>query len=204
MSEDAESTVRFDHHRERVRRFLVGRVHDHHVAEDLTQETLLRAVLYADGLREPNAAGAWLLRIAWHVVLDFHRRRARRRDEPTADGTLEPVEELREPTALEALEERAAFEQSRRRLRAALAQLGPLDRVLVIGHYFVGLTCAELAVRARITRDNVKVRLMRARRRLRALLPPPQEDELRRTARGPRRVAGLRVVERRPPLAAAG
>jgi RNA polymerase sigma-70 factor (ECF subfamily) len=161
---------RFAQHRDRVRCYLLGRVRDAHVADDLTQETLVRAITYADGLRDPDAAVAWLLRIAWHVSLDWGRRRVRRR-ECGAEALCDSADRVQEATTLELDEARAVYERWRRRLRRALAQLAALDRVLVIGHYFVGLSCGELAARAKISRDVVKMRLCRARRRMRATLP---------------------------------
>jgi len=166
-----EGVEQFARHRDRVRRYLLSRVRDGDVAEDLTQETLLRAVLYAGGLRDPQAAVAWLLRIAWHVALDWSRRRSRRRDRSGCDRPIEALDLVQEASPLELDEDRRLHERWRARLRRALALLAKIDRVLVIGHYFVGLSCGELAARSGLSRDNVKMRLCRARRRLRALLP---------------------------------
>lgn len=159
-----------------LHRFLMARVRDHHVAEDLTQETLLRGVLHARQLRAPGAALGWLLRIAWHVALDWHRRRIRRREAwRAACMTASRLHE--EPAACVAevadegeLEWQAAQERTaswRRTLRQALLHLEPLDRVLLIGYHFSGLSCRELADRCGRSRDTVKQRLCRARRRLR-------------------------------------
>ncbi len=183
---------RFMQHRERIRRYLFGRVRDRHAAEDLTQETLMRAVLYSDGLREPEAAIGWLLRIAWHVSLDWTRRRARRRDVPEADDECEPVDWVQEPTGMELDEERSVRELWRTRIRRVLALLGKLDRVLVVGHYFVGLTCGELAARSGLSRDSVKARLCRARRRLRAALPDGWLEHGQARARPKLRLVGGR------------
>jgi|RhiMethySRZTD1v2_1073278.scaffolds.fasta_scaffold455749_1 RNA polymerase sigma-70 factor (ECF subfamily) len=170
-AERSASIALFARHRDRVRRYLMGRVRDSHVAEDLTQETLMRAVLYSRGLRDPEAAVAWLLRIACHVALDWTRRRARRRDGCAGEQGVEAVDQVQEPSRIELAEDLRVHERWRRRLRHALALLNQLDRVLVVGHYFVGLTCGELATRSGLTRDNVKMRICRARRRLRGFLP---------------------------------
>jgi len=166
--------------RPRILRFLARRVHDHHAAEDLTQETLLRGMLHARKLRHPRAATAWLLRIAWHVALDWHRRRMRRGDWPPTVTRDERVALVGEPCALlEQEEERRRAELWRGRLREGLGRLGPLDRVLLIGYHFVGLGCQELALRSGLSRDSVKQRLCRARRRLRAWVDEPTLDALK-------------------------
>jgi RNA polymerase sigma-70 factor (ECF subfamily) len=57
-----------------------------------------------------------------------------------------------------------------RRLRAALATLPPLSRVIVFLREMEGLSTRDVASVLRISEDNVKARLHRARRLLRAQL----------------------------------
>ncbi len=166
-----DAASRFVQLRPQILRYLLSRVRDHHVAEDLTQETLVRGILCASTLREPQAAVAWILRIAWNVALDWHRHRLRRPEGVTSDGEIDPLGDAHQPVGVDVDEEQRIRELWRGRTRQALAQLAALDRVLVIGHYFVGLSCAELATRTGLTRNGVKTRLSRARRRLRDALP---------------------------------
>src|SRR5207244_7362280 len=58
----------------RVYRFALRLTHDPHAAEDLTQETFLRAWSQFRHLREPRAAQVWLFRIAVNVWRDQVRR----------------------------------------------------------------------------------------------------------------------------------
>ena len=53
-------------------------VRDADEAEDLTQETFLRAYSARDSLRDPDAILPWLYSVANHVCLDRLRQRARR------------------------------------------------------------------------------------------------------------------------------
>ncbi|MBM4014750.1 MAG: RNA polymerase sigma factor [Planctomycetes bacterium] len=178
-----------------LHRFLMARVRDHHVAEDLTQETLWRGVVHAGQLRARGAALGWLLRIAWHVALDWHRRRVRRRQAwrvacgAAASGLDEAAACVAEPGDLERGEEAARSAECRRRLAELLARLRPIDQVLLLGYHFSGLSCRDLAVRTRLSRATVKQRLCRARRRLRPeadlrLLParPARTDPARASA----------------------
>jgi RNA polymerase sigma-70 factor (ECF subfamily) len=141
------------------------------VVEDLAQETLLRGMRNADRLRDAGSLSHWLLRIAWNVALDWRRRKLRR-----VEHSVDPEEQVivAEATDVDPIEREERIRLRARwrvDLRRALRELKPRDRALVIGHYFVGFTCAELAARAGYTRANVKVRLCRARRVLRRLLP---------------------------------
>jgi RNA polymerase sigma-70 factor (ECF subfamily) len=157
-----------------LHRFLMARVHDHHAAEDLTQETLWKGVQNVSRLRSRGAPLGWLLRIAWHVALDWHRRRIRRRDawqvaciEAARRGFDEAAAFVAEPGELERSEEAERAAGVRRQFAAMLARMKPVDQVLLLGYHFSGLTCRELARRTGLTRSTVKQRLSRSRRRLR-------------------------------------
>src|SRR5450759_2400729 len=65
----------FTAYRDRIRRYILGMVRDPAEAEDLTQETFLRAHRRLYLLRHPEAVGGWLYRIATHVCLDRLRQR---------------------------------------------------------------------------------------------------------------------------------
>ena len=72
-------------HRDRVYRLLVRRVGRQH-AEDLFQETFLRALRGYGGLRHGKQLGAWVATIAERVVVDAHRR-SRPAEEPPETET---------------------------------------------------------------------------------------------------------------------
>ena len=152
-------------------RFLKSQCGDAHALEDLVQETLLRGVRNADRLREAASLSHWLMRIAWNVSLDWRRRKVRRNERCVDPDEPELVTPSHDDDPVERAERAGVRRRWRLELRRALRGLKPRDRVLVIGHYFVGLSCAELAARAGLTRANVKVRLCRSRRTLRRLLP---------------------------------
>jgi RNA polymerase sigma-70 factor (ECF subfamily) len=104
-----------------VYRLLDSLAGDAHTAEDLTQETFLRALPRYGELRPGSNLRAWLLRIATNAFFDERRKRKRSRTgsldrEPLAPG----------PPPGQALEtaERCA------RLRAALGELSDLTRLV--------------------------------------------------------------------------
>ena len=61
--------------RAQVQRHILAMVRDKSLAEELTQDTYTRALERIDQLRDPQAALAWLYRIATTVALDRLRRR---------------------------------------------------------------------------------------------------------------------------------
>jgi RNA polymerase sigma-70 factor, ECF subfamily len=60
-----------------LRRFIRRRVPDHHVADDLLQETFVRVHRNIGTLQEADRLGAWVYRIARNVIHDHHRKATR-------------------------------------------------------------------------------------------------------------------------------
>jgi RNA polymerase sigma-70 factor, ECF subfamily len=130
-------------------------------AEEAAQEALVRAWLRRDSCRSPAAPLPWLLEITRNEARRLIGRQAQRQShELFAPSPLEPDCEDRElaGTAL-----RVSVEQ-------ALSTLADGDRRLLRLRYAEDLTQTEVARRLGVPEGTVKVRLHRARRRLRGLL----------------------------------
>ena len=64
-------------HRPAIKRYIRYLIRDSAEAEDLTQETFLRAHQQRRALRDPGALESWLYQIATHISIDRMRQRAR-------------------------------------------------------------------------------------------------------------------------------
>jgi RNA polymerase sigma factor (sigma-70 family) len=151
-----------DRHVARVR-MLVGRMLRPEDAEDVVQEALLQAFLGLERLRDPERFGSWL----YGITLNLARMRLRQRDPLPLD-----VDAL----AVSAANGEAAFEA----VREALEVLPPREREAVVLHYVEGLSTREVASLLGARPGTVRVRLHRARRRLRrdlAELAQPTDKE---------------------------
>lgn len=129
-------------------------------AEDLANETLLRALPAVEDFRGEAALGTWLHRIGLNLAYDLLRRRGR---EP-----FEPVGEAEEAAAVDGdpLERRQMSEC----VREVLATLPGPQRQLLVQADVLDRTAPEVARDAGITTGNAKIRLHRARRALKAAL----------------------------------
>jgi RNA polymerase sigma factor (sigma-70 family) len=154
-------------------------VGDGHEAEDVVQETLLRASEGRGRLREGDRAEAWLFRICRHAAIDHVRSRRVRRSvwcampDEAEDWILEREKGHSGPSG-EGSEGRASLDaEAATRPRGAPAlQAGPLKglpahhRLLLELHYHRGLGQPLLCRRSGLTASALRVRLFRARRRL--------------------------------------
>jgi RNA polymerase sigma-70 factor, ECF subfamily len=125
-------------------------------AEDIAQDALLRAWRRRSTLRDSERRNQWLATI---VRNEAFRQHARVRPDPTS--TIEFSEGAEDERVLAAVELAD--------IHAALERLSERDRRLLEMKYEEDLTQAMIATRLGIPEGTVKVRLHRARNRLRLL-----------------------------------
>jgi RNA polymerase sigma-70 factor (ECF subfamily) len=162
-------------------------------AEDLVQETFLRAWRARDGFQGRASARTWLYRIATNTSLDLLRRTARRpqRYEPVpgmnhGDGEpparitwLQPYPDDETPLT-EEHEQPESAAVSRETLElvllAAIQHLPPRQRAALVLRDALGLTAAETAEALETSVASVNSALQRARPTLREHLPRDRSD----------------------------
>lgn len=161
------ASVIFEGDYQRIFRYIMSMVHDTAEAEDLTQETFLRAYRSRNTLREAGAQTAWLYRIATHVCLDRLRQYARRGPkEADIDLDLVEVAEPNTPSLQKTLER----DEMSGCVQNYLNHLPDNYRAVILLHDVHELTALEIAQLLGESLDNVKIRLHRARHKLKIAL----------------------------------
>lgn len=118
-------------------RYIYHHIHHRQIAEDLTAEVFTRMLeQLANGAGPAQYLRAWLYRVAYNIVVDQSRRQVHRNHDP-----------LDERTALADgdVERQAEKSIDRDRARAALGQLTPDQRTVLILKYLEGYGNRELA-----------------------------------------------------------
>lgn len=155
----AQLTALYDAHAAPVWRYVVSLTGDHAGADDVVQETLLRAWrtprVMAD---DPSTLRSWMFTVARNIVID-DARSARRRHEHT-------VEELPETASGDDTD--AMFDALL--VEEALATLTPDHRAVIVAAYYGGRSVAQAAEELGIPAGTVKSRLHYAVRALRLAL----------------------------------
>jgi RNA polymerase sigma-70 factor (ECF subfamily) len=123
-------------------------VHDAAAAEDIAQEAFVSAMRALDRFDRRRPLGPWLHRIVVNRAIDHARARALRPETP-ADSLPDPAA----PAAAAELGEE---------LIAALADLGPEHRAVVVLRHLLGYTPGEIAAMLDLPRGTVNSRLRRA------------------------------------------
>ena len=130
---------------------------DNEDAEEAVQEALIRAWRNQAACRTPATPLPWLVQITRNEALRLAARRSRRRASEISDDAPERLEG---ESGLDHALQSVATEQ-------ALSVLGPEDRALMRLRYMEDLTQGQVAERLGVPEGTVKVRLHRARARLR-------------------------------------
>lgn len=130
-------------------------------AEEVTQDTFLKAYNSLANFRGEAKLGTWLYKIAYRKSLDSLRKHKNipymDYDVLIADTEMHTVE-----NALESLmtEERKAI------LKKSIAKLGEEEAAIISLYYFDELSVKEICSITDLSEQNVKVKLYRSRKRL--------------------------------------
>ncbi len=153
--------VLYDEHAPALWRYAWRLTGDAARAEDVVQETLLRAWQHPEVTDDDRSARAWLFTVARNMIID-ERRSARFRSEtgpPDPERVPDPAARDQLDTALDRL-----------LLSDALTQLSADHRAVIRRAYYQGWTTAQIAADLHIAEGTVKSRLHYAVRALRLAL----------------------------------
>lgn len=154
-SEDLRSVV--DRHAVAVYRVAVSIVHDSALAEDVVQETMIKAWRHAPLDANGEIPPQWLMRVARNSAISLLRTRREDLHGPeTLPESVSGVETTR------TVEGRAALEE----LWVALGRLDEDARAFIVMREVDGLSYEEMAATVGLSLSTVKTRLFRARRAL--------------------------------------
>lgn len=140
-----------------MRAYLAGSSVD---AEDLLQETFMKAYLNLDSFREDASMYTWLYSIARNLAIDEFRKR---KYEKLLSNT--PIEEF-EVSNDDSDDDKESIDQQVLMMRKAIAQLPELLRSIVVMKTIDGLSYPEIADITELNEDTIKNRMFRARKEL--------------------------------------
>ncbi len=162
---DAERKRRFDalarQYADDLFRFGVWLCGDHALANDLVQETFVRAWKALDSLKDAGAAKSWLITI-------LRREYAR-----TFERKVPPITDIDNVVVAEESELTPEDRTERDMLRKAMLEMEDKYSEPLVLQAVMGLSIAEIAEQLELTESAVMTRVFRAREKLRTKLQPP-------------------------------
>ena len=156
----------WESHRDYVKSVLVSLTHDIDLADDLTQETYLRARSGISGYRGGDAR-AWLAAIARNVFYQHSRRKYTQLERP-----YDTQAELTTGHVRSAYEDELQID-----LRETLANLDPVLRTTLVMKYYGGFTYKEISERLGCPIGTAKWRVSTALDKLRTNLGAVRKEQ---------------------------
>jgi len=140
-------------------------------AEDVVQETLLRAYRQLSKFDERASFGTWLYRIATNYALDVMRSHARRREQPPPlDTAADPL--LSAPSADPTPDRLALSAEVRDRVTEAMDELSAAERTAFVLRHFEGMGIEDVSRILGCQPSAAKHSIFRAVQKLRRALDP--------------------------------
>ena len=147
-------------------------VGDRDIAEDVVQDALIQAWHHLPDLREAGALRPWLMRIVVNQCISFKRRLAR----TTAFVRQSLSEQEIDLTAQLADHHKGRLERDWD-LAQAIEDLPTKQRVVIVLHYYNGMTLPEMAQVLKTSENTLKKRIQAALNTLRRVLRLADMDE---------------------------
>jgi RNA polymerase sigma-70 factor (ECF subfamily) len=141
--------------------FLLGLLRDHHWAEDMLQETFVRALERLDDV-DPQHLRGWLFTVAYHQAMLAKRRRKGRPQAPAPQpaNLLDP-----DPGPIELAEQR----DDARRLRELLEKLPALQQEVIRQRVYEGKRFRDIAAAMGCPLNTALARMHEGLKRLKLL-----------------------------------
>ncbi len=162
----------YNMHQAGIYTFIRSQVRQAELAADLTQDTFVRAWESLPKLREENAFGGWLHRIALNLIRDEVKSGRARLEVGQRAGSKENESPQTEPPtpARDGPEQLALSRIARREIWEALGTLPVDQRNAVVMHHLEEMSVKEIAAAMKVRPGTIMSRLARAREALREKL----------------------------------
>ena len=147
------------------------KINDFHYAEEIMQDTFLRAYQKLSTLKNPNQFAGWLHVIANRLCIDWLRKQKRRQEQKLVMQSLEDTrpEEIEESSYTQHVSEQRMTESTERYhelVKKLLEKLPENERAVVTFFYLDEMSTKEIGKFMGVSVNTITSRLRRARKRL--------------------------------------
>ncbi|UII57749.1 RNA polymerase sigma factor [Cytobacillus spongiae] len=143
-----------------------GVTRDHHLAEDVVQESLIKAFRKIDTIHDQEKIGPWLCSITTRTAIDFIRKE-KKKNEISLEGTLLMNREFQ---AKDHVEEEVVLSFLMEEVQEMVNDFTPNQKNIFILKAAKGMKEKEIAETLQLNPATVKTVFYRARKRLKGLL----------------------------------
>ncbi len=135
------------------------------VAEEAAQDVFVKVYKKLRTFEQRSSFKTWIYRIAFRTAIDFQRKKKLLTTSIDQDERPLQLADSNQ-SSLEAIEQEEQF----RNLEEAITQLGSEESVIVSLYYFEEKNVREVGEVLGLTESNVKIKLFRARKKLKTIM----------------------------------
>ncbi|MCC7300854.1 MAG: sigma-70 family RNA polymerase sigma factor [Verrucomicrobia bacterium] len=156
----------------RIYGFVYSMTNSREDAEDLAQETFVKAWKALGHFREQAGFYTWIYRIAMNRTINFRKRRNRRQTTSLDefDPDIKTAETYREFSSKGSVLRKMSLGEFQKKMNAAMLKLSEKHRAVVVMHDIQEMPHAEISSVMRCSEGTVRSRLFHAHKRLQAEL----------------------------------
>ncbi len=144
------------------------KIGDFHTAEEITQDTFLKAYKRLATLKEPQRFASWLYVIAANRCSSWLRKKRlwTQPIEEIEETNNEHIQNVTYSGHIAAENERTTAEAQRDVVKKLLEKLQESERTIITLHYFGEMSCTEIGTFLGVSKNTIKSRLRRAQQRM--------------------------------------
>ncbi len=140
-------------------------IRDREQAEEAAQDVFVKAFKKLSTFEERSSFKTWLYRIAYHTAIDYQRKKQTRQHEVSWE-----VENLGHADRALTAQQRLEAMDDRQWLHRGISQLSADQAAIITLFYLEEKSVREVCEVTGLTESNVKIKLFRARNKLRQIL----------------------------------
>ncbi len=141
------------------------KIGDFHIAQEITQDTFLRAYERLRTLKDPSRFPGWIYVIASHLCTEWHRKK-KYPIQSLESTDLAEIEQMSHSQYITEKRDNEAAETHREIVKKLLSKLPESERTVMVLHYLGEMTYEAISKMLGVSQNTIKSRLNRARNRL--------------------------------------
>jgi len=161
----------YDRYADKVFRKCISFVQDRDVAQDMVQDVLLKVFTQLSKFKGHSRFSTWLYAITYNYCVEYYRRSQRY---PTAD--IDDGPDIAEP---DDQAEKDLLSLRAEKLRKAMDLISPEDKAILLMKYQDDTSIKDLTEQLDASESAVKMRLARARERVRSIIQEAEQNDVR-------------------------
>jgi RNA polymerase sigma factor (sigma-70 family) len=146
---------------------------NHEEAEEIAQDSFLKAYRALNGFKKKSSFATWLYRIVYNTAIS-HVRIKKKRILSLEDFPVDATDFIGNNTS----DEDADTEYRRSLINFTFQKISVEDRTLITLHYFEDLSIEEISEVTAISKSNIKVKLFRARQKMFQIIEKVENKKL--------------------------